>query len=180
MNKRANAKQAARTAKQPGKLDIWLHTLEQRWLRLPTRWRIPLTLLCWLVGIGLVIGVPVLIQSFQTPGAALYGHNHTDRPIFSYWVNDQWGGNGGVTCCWKIVGEQLEVHWIKDRTGAQVEAGLLEEEVTLFLPNPPRKRSDDTLHVHFLPGDEVRLAWSDEHTSPLKDEIKAQLAEETP
>ena len=180
MNKRANSKQGARTAKQPGKLGIWLHKLEQRWQRLPTRWRIPLTLLCWLVGIGMVIGVPVLIQSVQTPGAALYGHNHTDRPIFSYWVNDQWGGNGGVTCCWKIAGEQLEIHWVKDRTGAQVEAGLLEEEVTLFLPNPPRKRSDTYLHVHFLPGDEVRLAWSNGVASPFREEFKARFTKENP
>ena len=185
MNKRANSKQGARTAKQPGKLGIWLHKLEQRWQRLPTRWRIPLTLLCWLVGIGLVIGVPVLIQSFQTPGAALYVHNHTDRPIYSYWVNNNWGGNaaahgGGTTCCWKIVGEQLEIHWVKSVTRTQSQQGLRKGELTLSLPNPPRTRTDDTLHVHFLPGDEVRLAWSDEHTSPLKDEIKAQLAEETP
>jgi len=160
-------------------------SLEQRWLNLPTRWRIPLTLLCWLAGIGMVIGIPVLIQSLQTPGAALYVHNHTDRPIYSYWINNNWGGNaaaygGGTTCCWKIVGEQLEIHWIKDRTGAQVEAGLQEEEVTLFLPNPPRKRGDDTLHVHFLPGDHVRLAWSYEHTSPLKDDIKARFSKEAP
>jgi hypothetical protein len=110
----------------------------------------------------------------------LYGHNHTDRPIFSYWVNDQWGGNGGVTCCWKIAGEQLEIHWVKDRTGAQVEAGLLEEEVTLFLPNPPRKRSDTYLHVHFLPGDEVRLAWSNGVASPFREEFKARFTKENP
>src|SRR5690606_8800519 len=185
MNTRAHVKQGGRAIRQRGKLGTWLHALEQRWLNLPTRWRIPLTLLCWLAGIGMVIGIPVLIQSLQTPGAALYVHNHTDRPIYSYWINNNWGGNaaaygGGTTCCWKIVGEQLEIHWIKDRTGAQVEAGLQEEEVTLFLPNPPRKRGDDTLHVHFLPGDHVRLAWSYEHTSPLKDDIKARFSKEAP
>ena len=157
-----------------------IKSLGQRWQRLPTRWRIPLTLLCWLVGIGMVIGVPVLIQSVQTPGAALYGHNHTDRPIFSYWVNDQWGGNGGVTCCWKIVGEQLEIHWVKSVTRTQSQQGLRKEELTLHLSNPPRKRSDTYLHVHFLPGDEVRLAWSDGVASPFREEFKARFSKEAP
>jgi hypothetical protein len=187
MNKRANPKQAARTAKQPGKLDKLdkLDKLGQRWQRTPTRWRIPLTLLCWLAGIGMLIGVPVLIQSFQTPGAALYGHNHTDRPIYSYWVNDKWGGNaaaygGGTTCCWKIVGEQLEIHWVKSVTRTQSQQGLRKEELTLHLPTPPRKRSDTYLHVHFLPGDEVRLAWSDGVASPFREEFKARFSKEAP
>ena len=185
MNTRAHVKQGGRAIRQRGKLGTWLHALEQRWLNLPTRWRIPLTLLCWLAGIGMVIGIPVLIQSLQTPGAALYVHNHTDRPIYSYWINNNWGGNaaaygGGTTCCWKIVGEQLEIHWIKDRTGAQVEAGLQEEEVTLFLPNPPRKRGDTYLHVHFLPDDQVRLAWSNGVASPFREEFKARFTKENP
>src|SRR5690606_17186570 len=119
------------------------------------------------------------------PGAALYVHNHTDRPIYSYWVNGNWGGNaaaygGGTTCCWKIVGEQLEIHWIKDRTGAQVEAGLQEEEVTLFLPNPPRQRGDDTLHVHFLPGDQVRLAWSKDRKSTRQNSSHVNISYDAP
>jgi len=105
------------------------------------------------------------------PGAALYGHNHTDRPIFSYFVNDNWGGNGGMTCCWRIEGETLKVEWIKSMTRTQYEQGAREETLSLELPNPPRRRTDDTLHVHFLPGDQVRLAWSDAHTSPLREEL---------
>jgi hypothetical protein len=184
MSKRS-PKSTTRTAKQPGKLDIWLHTLEQRWLRIPKLWRIPLVLLFWLGAVAVLLGTPIMVKHFSLPGAALYVHNHTDRPIYSYWVNGNWGGNaaaygGGTTCCWKIAGEQLEVHWVKSVTRTQAQQGLQKEELTHHLPNPRRKRTDDTLHVHFLPGDEVRLAWSHEYTSPLKEDIRAQLAKETP
>jgi hypothetical protein len=185
MSKRS-PKSTTRTAKRPGKLDIWLHTLEQRWLRIPKLWRIPLVLLFWLGAVGILLGTPILIKHFSLPGAALYVHNHTDRPIYSYWVNGNWGGNafayggGKATCCWDIVGEHLEIHWIKDRTGAQVQQGLQEEELTRPLPNPPRKRTDTYLHVHFLPGDEVRLAWSDDVASPFREEFKTRFSKETP
>ena len=122
-----------------------------------------------------------LWKYFTPQGGALYGHNHTDRPIYSYWINDNWGGNAGangggkITCCWSIVGDQLRVVWIKDRTGEQVRQGLKEERHELLIPNPPRQRWDDTLHVHFLPHDQVRLVWSESHTSPLKEEIQGQL-----
>ncbi len=56
-------------------------------------------------------------------------------------------------------------------TRTQYEQGAREETLTLNLPNPPRLRTDDTLHVHFLPEDNVRVAWSDAHTSPLKNEL---------
>ena len=153
----------------------------KRWRKIPKAWRFLLLALGWL---GL-IGAPLLWQYLTPPGAALYGHNHTDRPIFDYTVNGNWGGNafvngGGVTCCWAIDGDLLEVAWIKDRTGEQVRQGLQEEQRELRIPNPPRKRTDDTLHVHFLPGDQVRLAWSDSHASPLKDQIKALLGKEAP
>src|SRR5690606_40227610 len=116
-------------------------SLEQRWLNLPTRWRIPLTLLCWLAGIGMVIGIPVLIQSLQTPGAALYVHNHTDRPIYSYWVNGNWGGNvsayggGKATCCWKIVGEQLEI----DRKSTRLNSSHVKISYAVFCLKKKKK-----------------------------------------
>ncbi len=143
----------------------------KRWRKIPKAWRFLLLALCWLS----LLGAPLLWQYLTPPGAALYGHNHTDRPISDYTVNGHWGGNGGVTCCWTIDSDLLEVAWIKGMTGEQFRRGIRKEQRELRIPNPPRKRTDDTLHVHFLPGDQVQLAWSDSHTSPLKDEINALL-----
>ncbi|MGY1447726.1 DUF3304 domain-containing protein [Pseudomonas chlororaphis] len=151
-----------------------LPSLAKRWKRLPGRQK---TLIQWLA-LGALIAGYFISQYSHMPGAALYGHNHTDRPIFSYFVNDHWGGNtaanggGGVTCCWRIEGKALKVDWIKSRTGEQARQGVKEETLSIEIPNPPRKRTDDTLHVHFLPGDQVRMAWSDRHTSPLKEELR--------
>ena len=148
---------------------------------LQTRWRAlsgAQQTLLGLLGWALLIGSWLIWQDQRLPGAALYGHNHTDRPIFSYFVNDHWGGNGGVTCCWRIEGKTLKVEWILDVTPEQIEQGLEEETLSLELPNPPRQRGDDTLHVHFLPSDQVRLAWSNKHTSPLKDELSAFYAKD--
>lgn len=110
----------------------------------------------------------------QMPGAMLYVHNHTDRPIFSYAVNEAWGGNasayggGKVTCCSRIEGDVLTVEWIKSITQPQYEAGMREETLTREVPNPPRTRQDKYLHVHFFPGDQVRLFWSPTQGSPYK------------
>ena len=98
----------------------------------------------------------------QTPGAVLYVHNHTERPIFSYSVNDAWGGNasaygGGASCCSRIEGDVLRVQRIKSMTQPQYDAGKRKETITQEVPNPPRIRQDKYLHVHFLPGDQVRL-----------------------
>ncbi|WMJ02809.1 DUF3304 domain-containing protein [Pseudomonas chlororaphis subsp. aurantiaca] len=149
-------------------------SLAQHWKRLSGRQK---TLIHWLVLVALVAGY-FIWQYSRMPGAALYGHNHTDRPIFSYFVNDNWGGNtaanggGGVTCCWRIEGKTLKVDWILDVTPEQIKQGLEEETLSIEVPNPPRKRTDDTLHVHFLPGNQVRLAWSDKHTTPLKEKLR--------
>jgi hypothetical protein len=115
---------------------------------------------------GLLIFGYVAWAYTRMPGAMLYVHNHTDRPIFSYFVNEAWGGNafayggGKVTCCSRIEGEVLTVQWIKSITQDQYEEGLREETITRQLPNPPRSRQDKYLHVHFFPGDQVRLFWS--------------------
>ena len=117
----------------------------------------------------------------QMPGAILYGHNHTDRPVFSYFVNEAWGGNGGAVCCTRIEGDVLTVQWIKSTTQAQYDAGLREETLTLQVPNPPRTRQDKYLHVHFFPGDQVRLFWSPNLDSPyenLKEAPEQEVADE--
>ncbi len=123
----------------------------------------------------------------QMPGAILYVHNHTDRPIFSYAVNEAWGGNafayggGKATCCSRIEGDVLTVQWIKGRTGEQVRQGVEKETITLQVPNPPRTRQDKYLHVHFFPGDQVRLFWSPNLDSPyenLKEAPEQEVADE--
>lgn len=116
----------------------------------------------------------------QTPGAMLYVHNHTDRPIFSYSVNEAWGGNasayggGKVTCCSRIEGDVLTVEWVKSITQPQYEAGMREETITQEVSNPPRTRQDKYLHLHFFPGDQVRLFWSPNLDSPFENLKKAR------
>ncbi|MEW7855308.1 DUF3304 domain-containing protein [Pseudomonas chlororaphis] len=141
-----------------------LPSLAKRWKRLPGRQK---TLIQWLV-LGALVAGYFIWQYSRMPGAALYGHNHTDRPIFSYFVNDNWGGNGGVTCCWRIEGKTLKVAWILDVTPEQIKQGLEEETLSIEIPNPPRQRSDRYLHVHFFPGDQVRLAWSANLDTPYE------------
>lgn len=144
--------------------------LRKKWLTLapPVRWTLIILFYLSLIG-------AYLLWQYQRPsGVALYGHNHTDRPIFSYWVNDKWGGNaaanggGGVVCCSRIEGNSLKIIWILDVTPEQVNQGLQEERNEIDLPNPPSQRGDRYLHVHFFPGNQVRLAWSSSHDSPYE------------
>ncbi len=143
--------------------------LKIRWKSLSSLHKGLFQLLLW----GSLIVAYVIWQALRMPGAALYVHNHTDRPIFSYFVNDNWGGNaaasgGGMTCCWRIEGETLKVDWIKSMTRTQYEQGAREETLSLNLPNPPRHRGDRYLHVHFFPGDQVRLYWSADLDTPYE------------
>ena len=139
-----------------------LHAWRNRWQGLPGFVKSLLSL----ASVGLLVLGYVAWAYTQMPGAMLYVHNHTDRPIFSYFVNDAWGGNasayggGGATCCSRIEGDVLKVEWIKGRTGEQVRQGVQKETITQQVPNPPRTRQDKYLHVHFFPGDQVRLFWS--------------------
>jgi hypothetical protein len=157
-----------------------MNSLKNRWQAL-SKWQKSLTNVLLLVFVFVAYFV---WQYNRMPGATLYVHNHTDRPIFSYFVNDNWGGNasahggGKATCCWRIKGDTLKVEWIKSMTRTQYEQGAREETLSLEIANPPRKRTDDTLHVHFLPGDRVRLAWSDKYTSPLEEELSVFYAKD--
>ena len=143
--------------------------------------------------IGLLLVVSLLLGYMawayqQMPGAILYVHNHTDRPIFSYAVNEAWGGNasayggGGAACCSRIEGDVLTVQWIKGRTGEQVRQGVEKETITRQVPNPPRSRQGKYLHVHFFPGDQVRLFWSPNLDSPYENlkEAPEQEVEDEP
>ncbi|CAE6926858.1 DUF3304 domain-containing protein [Ectopseudomonas khazarica] len=137
-----------------------------------------------LIGLLLVGALLLVYMAWayqQMPGAILYGHNHTDRPVFSYFVNEAWGGNGGAVCCTRIEGDVLTVQWIKSTTQAQYDAGLREETITRQVSSPPRTRQDKYLHVHFFPGDQVRLFWSATPGSPyenLKEAPEQEVADE--
>ena len=131
------------------------------------RWFRRRLLLC-LLAVLLPFAAYFAYALMRTPGAALMSHNYMDRPIFSYWVNDNWGGNGGVTCCWRLDGPTAKVVWILGRTGEQVRQGLKRERHEIELPMPPRKRGDDTLHVLFFSGNRVELIWSASMLNPLQ------------
>lgn len=134
---------------------------------------------------GLIIGLLILLLPsaifylygvLRTPGAMLTSENYMDRPVFSYWVNDNWGGNGGVTCCWRLDGPTAKVVWILDMTRQQQLQGAKEERHEIEVPMPPRNRDDRYLHVRFDPGNKVRLGWSPDLFSPFvprPDTIKA-------
>ncbi|MCB2253913.1 DUF3304 domain-containing protein [Pseudomonas chlororaphis] len=147
-----------------------IQSLRKRWKSLSGLQKTLINLVAW----GALIAAYFIWQYSRMPGAALYAHNHTDRPIFSYFINDNWGGNaaanggGGMTCCWRIEGATLKVDWIKSMTRTQHEQGAKEETLSIEIPNPPRQRSDRYLHVHFFPGDQVRLAWSANLDTPYE------------
>lgn len=73
-----------------------------------------------------------------------------------------------MTCCWRIEGKTLKVDWILDVTPEQIKQGLEEKTLSIEIPNPPRQRGDRYLHVHFFPGDQVRLAWSANLDTPYE------------
>ncbi len=145
--------------------------------------RIRMTQPRWVIKSVILLLLSALVFSYliwktqQFNAASLYVHNHTDRPVFSYWVNENWGGNAGVygggktTCCWRIQGETLKVVWIFDVTPEQVERGLEEERHEVVVRNPARDKLDDTLHVHFIPDNQVRLVWNRSAESPLSKEL---------
>jgi hypothetical protein len=104
---------------------------------------------------------------------SLVGYNHTDRPLFLYFVDGNYGGNGGTTCCWSFEGDSVEVVWTLDVTPEDVEAGLEEEEHRITLKMPAYSRENQYLHVHFLSDNQIELAWSPDLKSPLPDRLRA-------
>ncbi|MCY1540858.1 hypothetical protein D9M68_765240 [compost metagenome] len=109
-----------------------------------------------------------LYGQLRTPGAMLTSENYMDRRIGSFWVNDNWGGNGGVTCCWTLKGPKAKVVWILSLSQAQEEQGMKIERHEIELPMPARSRNDRYLHVRFDPGNKVRLGWSPDLFSPFE------------
>ncbi len=75
---------------------------------------------------------------------------------------------GGATCCGSISGDKAEVIWTLDITHAQYLKGMRLETRRTEMPMPVRKKGENDLHVHFLPGDKVLLGWSDNAWSPYE------------
>lgn len=103
---------------------------------------------------------------------SLVGYNHTDRPLGRYFVDGNYGGNGGTTCCWSFRGDTIKVEWVLSVTGEQRRQGLEIERHSLNLPMPAYSREDQYLHVHFLSDNQVELAWSPDLQSPLSERLR--------
>jgi len=135
----------------------------------------------WLWG---ALILPVVIYLGWSVWAAVWGppsgpvtliiHSEIDRPIRGFSVNGMAGANafayggGGATCCGSISGDKAEIIWTVDYTLAQYKAGVRTEVHRLTMPLPQRKKGENDLHVHFLPGDKVLLGWSDNAWSPYE------------
>lgn len=139
----------------------------RRYMRLLPNW-----LKITLAGLGVIwVAWSMLFNSSKS--GSLAGYNHTNRPIFSYWVDGNWGGNGGTTCCWSFKEDTVEVVWILDVTPEDIEAGLEEEEHRVTLEMPEYSRDDQYLHVHFLPNNKVDLIWSSSIRSPKLEQYRS-------
>jgi hypothetical protein len=64
-----------------------MNSLKNRWQAL-SKWQ---KALANLLLSAVVIATFIVWQYNRMPSATLYGYNHTDRPIFSYFVNGNWG-----------------------------------------------------------------------------------------
>jgi hypothetical protein len=129
-----------------------------------------------------LLGWIVWVMFWAPPmgGVTLVAHSKIDRPILGFSVNGMAGPNTGVynpnnpssgigsntTCCGSVRGKTAEVIWTVTYTRAQYNAGLRKEVHKVIMPLPERKRGENDLHVHFLPGDKVLLGWSDNAFSP--------------
>jgi len=108
----------------------------------------------------------------------LIGYNYIDRSIFSFWVNDTWGGDsnahrhgggGGITCCLEIPRSAKTLHF-------KIEYGWTEEqykrksprdtfEMDIPVPELPNKHGG-YIEVHFLPERKIDAKWVDFPTKP--------------
>ncbi|EHY77085.1 DUF3304 domain-containing protein [Pseudomonas kunmingensis] len=136
------------------------------------RWRRRRLVLCLAIVLLPLLAL-YLYGALRTPGAALTSHNYMERAVFSFWVNDFWGGNlaamgaGGIMCCRSLGGSTAKVVWILSRTGEQARQGVKQERHEIEVPMPARKSGDDTLHVYFFPGNRIELVWASTMLSPL-------------
>ena len=102
----------------------------------------------------------------------LGGFNYTSRPVASFSVNGQWGGNiwqkeeggggGGFVCCFMLPrdAKTVTVRWSWSRTREQVDQDAPREthETVVALP-PITNERDGILSVHFFANNTVRLSF---------------------
>lgn len=141
----------------------------------------------WMWG---VLFVPFILLFVWVFGVAFWGgpesgvtlivHSKVERPILGYSVNGVAGTNTSAyepnnpnsgsgtnaACCGVIKGKNAAIIWTLSVTGPQYEAGMRPEKHRVVVPLPERKRGENDLHVHFLPGNKVLLGWSDNAWSP--------------
>ncbi|MFM0604876.1 DUF3304 domain-containing protein [Paraburkholderia sediminicola] len=108
----------------------------------------------------------------------MIGYNYTDRHIFSFWVNDTWGGSsdaheisggGGITCCLSIphAAKTLHMKIVYELTKEQYEKNLPNDRFETDIPVPPLpNKHDGYLEVHFLPKQKIESQWVDFPTKP--------------
>lgn len=141
-----------------------------------------LALLGTFIGTLLIVGGKSFYDSHFGPrtGYSIVGLNYLERPIFSFSVDNVWGGNmfagksgggGGATCCLSISHDAttVKVKWILSYTGEQKKQGYQEEHREAIVPLPPiTNDTDKYIGVHFLPGNEVVLTLSDWIPDPIQ------------
>ncbi|MDU7494902.1 MAG: DUF3304 domain-containing protein [Providencia rettgeri] len=117
-------------------------------------------------------------DSLDNKEVALVIHNWQDRPISWFNLNGMMGGNasaykynpyaygsGAMTCCGIIKGKIALIKWRLGVKGSQYDAGMRSENYQIKVPLPERKEGDDTLHVHFLPENTIKLEWNNKNSS---------------
>ena len=133
----------------------------------------------------LVLGLSISFVSISNENndldnkeVALVVHNWQDRPISWFSLNGMMGGNaaayeynqhaygaGKMTCCGVVKGNIALIKWKLGVKGSQYDKGMRSENYQLKVPLPDRKDTDDTLHVHFLPKNEIKLEWNNKNSS---------------
>ncbi|WP_089657734.1 DUF3304 domain-containing protein [Franzmannia pantelleriensis] len=149
---------------------IWNWLFNQIWYGLPkgARWGLGALFVGYFVWLFFL---PNLNPS--STSASIIGHNHMERRIHSFRVNEAAGGDlgpnsggGSIVCCQRVGGKTAEVTWTYSRTVAEFERGDNPISRTVTLPMPERGRHEQYLHVHILSDDEVKLGWSQDLDSP--------------
>ncbi|WP_447046022.1 DUF3304 domain-containing protein [Vreelandella sp. H-I2] len=162
---------------------IWNWLFNQMWDGLPkkARWALAAFLA------GLLIWLLFMPNLHPGPtSASIVGHNHTERRIHSFRVNDAAGGDlgpnsggGSIVCCQRVGGKTAEVAWTYSRTVEEFERGDSPESHTVNLSMPERERQELYLHVHILSDKEVKLGWSQGLESPYSETSLATVGGET-
>ena len=147
----------------------------------------------------LLFAAQLLYEVINPLDKTLVMHNHSGRDFdMFYRVGEAWGDSKRAKCCVRIQGDPLMVRWRTRRTPDYHTEVVthLNPKLLVYTPghhilvyqdqwvrtidtddherqvaNPPRQPDETFLHVHFLPDNEVRLAWSRDARSPLAAEM---------